>query len=234
MHKLRRCTRRMGRDRLDDDVQVDQTYVGRRCQTHGRGTSKALIVIAAERRGRTRMEHGTSLKETAMAGFFHRNCAPSSIVTTDSLQSYSQRTVAPRSHHRVNLRRLDIKSEDPLHQCHRVANLLKRWLLGTYHGSASRTHLAAHLDEYAFRFNRRKTRGVGRVAARQRRARADVRAFLHHQVRRPRHGAAHLSHHRRGPRRPLVGDEEPRPRTDRPVHDTGGTQFTIPVEHEDE
>ncbi|MGB5754292.1 MAG: transposase, partial [Thermoanaerobaculia bacterium] len=51
-------------------------------------------------------------------------------------------------------------------QCHRVANLLKRWLLGTYHGSASRKHLAAYLDEYAFRFNRRKTRGVGRIAAR--------------------------------------------------------------------
>ena len=166
MHKLRRCTRREGRDRLDDDVQVDETYVGSRCRTHGRGTSKALILIAAEGGGRTRLEHGASLKETDMAGFFLRNIAPSATVTTDSLQSYSQRAVAPRNHHRVNLKQLDVKIEDPLHQCHRVANLLKRWLLGTYHGSASHKHLAAYLDEYAFRFNRRKTRGVGRIAAR--------------------------------------------------------------------
>ena len=101
-----------------------------------------------------------------MAGFFRRNIASSASVTTDSLQSYSQRAVAPRRHHRVNLKQVDIQVQDPLNQCHRVANLLKRWLLGTYHGSASRKHLAAYLDEYAFRFNRRKTNGVGRIAAR--------------------------------------------------------------------
>ena len=53
------------------------------------------------------------------------------------------RSLVEVSHHRVNLRQLDTKNEDPLHQCHRVANLLKRWFLGTYHGSASRKHLAA-------------------------------------------------------------------------------------------
>ena len=96
-----------------------------------------------------------------------RQCGHQTSVTTDSLRSYSQRAVAPRNHHRVNLKQLeDVKIEDPLQQCHRVANLLKRWLLGTYHGSASRKHLAAYLDEDAFRFNRRKIRGVGRIAAR--------------------------------------------------------------------
>lgn len=50
--------------------------------------------------------------------------------------------------------------------CHTVAALLKRWWLGTYHGSISTQHLPAYLEDFTFRFNRRKTDGVGRVTAR--------------------------------------------------------------------
>lgn len=37
-----------------------------------------------------------------------------------------------------------------------VASLLKRWLLGTYQGAASKAHLQYYLDEFTFRFNRRE------------------------------------------------------------------------------
>jgi len=43
--------------------------------------------------------------------------------------------------------------------------LLKRWLLGTHAGAVRDKHLQAYLDEFAFRHNRRKTNGVGRIAA---------------------------------------------------------------------
>jgi hypothetical protein len=43
---------------------------------------------------------------------------------------------------------------------------LKRWLLGTHAGAVRPKHLQAYLDEFAFRHNRRKTNGVGRIAAR--------------------------------------------------------------------
>lgn len=166
MHKLRRCTKVGGRTLLDGEVQVDETYVGSRSRTRGRGTSKALILVAAERAGRVRVEHGGGFKEADMIDFISRNIGPSATIVSDSLLSYTKRAVGPRSHQRFNLKRLDIKTQDPLQQCHRVAALLKRWLLGTYHGGASRKHLPAYLDEFAFRFNRRKTRGVGRIAAR--------------------------------------------------------------------
>ena len=45
-------------------------------------------------------------------------------------------------------------------------SLLKRWLLGTHAGAVGPKHLQAYLDEFAFRHNRRKTNGVGRIAAR--------------------------------------------------------------------
>lgn len=44
---------------------------------------------------------------------------------------------------------------------HRVASLLRRWLLGTHQGSVSAEHLQAYLNEYTFRFNRRHSRRRG-------------------------------------------------------------------------
>jgi len=44
---------------------------------------------------------------------------------------------------------------------HRVASLLKRWLLGTHQGAVSSEHLDYYLDEFTFRFNRRSSRSRG-------------------------------------------------------------------------
>ena len=46
---------------------------------------------------------------------------------------------------------------------HRVASLLKRWLLGTHHGSVSAKHLDYYLDEFVFRFNRRTSKHRGQL-----------------------------------------------------------------------
>ena len=44
---------------------------------------------------------------------------------------------------------------------HRVASLLQRWLLGTHQGGVSPEHLDAYLNEFTFRFNRRRSRRRG-------------------------------------------------------------------------
>lgn len=49
----------------------------------------------------------------------------------------------------------------PMPGVHRVASLLKRWLLGTYQGGISNDHLPYYLDEYTFRFNRRASGSRG-------------------------------------------------------------------------
>ena len=46
---------------------------------------------------------------------------------------------------------------------HRVAALLKRWILGTHHGSISDRHLDYYLDEFTFRLNRRTSRHRGKL-----------------------------------------------------------------------
>jgi hypothetical protein len=43
-----------------------------------------------------------------------------------------------------------------------VFSLAKRWLLGTHHGAVQPKHLRRYLDEFVFRFNRRKANAVSR------------------------------------------------------------------------
>jgi len=62
---------------------------------------------------------------------------------------------------------------------HRVASLAKRWLLGTHQGSVDNAHLASYLNEFVFRFNRRRKRvGTHRAwSALQRTAPGGLRAW---------------------------------------------------------
>ena len=46
---------------------------------------------------------------------------------------------------------------------HRIASLAKRWLLSTHQGSVEEAHLQSYLDEFVFRFNRRRSRSRGLV-----------------------------------------------------------------------
>ena len=54
-----------------------------------------------------------------------------------------------------------------LPRVHRVASLLKRWLLGIHQGRVSPKHLDAYLEEFAFRFNRRSSPHRGQLFYRQ-------------------------------------------------------------------
>ena len=46
---------------------------------------------------------------------------------------------------------------------HRIASLVKRWLLGTHQGAVAYYYLPYYLDEFTFRFNRRKSRSRGKL-----------------------------------------------------------------------
>jgi len=82
-------------------------------------------------------------------------------VKTDGWTSYRTITKHGYLHEPTSIR----ASGDPAHVVmpgvHRIASLLKRWLLGTHQGAVRREHLDAYLDEYIFRFNRRTSRARG-------------------------------------------------------------------------
>ena len=53
-------------------------------------------------------------------------------------------------------------SGDPaMPRVHRVAALLDRWWLGIHHGAIDADHLDYYLDEFTFRFNRRRSQARG-------------------------------------------------------------------------
>jgi len=71
-----------------------------------------------------------------------------------------------RPHDAVVQTKAERRENDAVQGCHWTISLLKRWLIGTHAGAVRDKHLQGYLDEFAFRHNRRKTNGVGRIAAR--------------------------------------------------------------------
>lgn len=171
LHKLRRAMVRPDRDRLSGRVEVDETYVGgEESRTDGRGTErKALVVIAAEEDGRgigrIRMNRIPAATKRTLHKFIKLSIEPGSVVHTDGLLAYRGLELLGFEHERTVLQ--DETDKDAalrlLPRVHRVAGLLKRWLLGTHQGAVSREHLDYYLDEFTFRFNRRTSRSRGKL-----------------------------------------------------------------------
>ena len=53
------------------------------------------------------------------------------------------------------------EKEEILPNVHRIASLLKRWLLGTHQSYLNKNKLGYYLDEYVFRYNRRTSNSRG-------------------------------------------------------------------------
>jgi transposase-like protein len=169
LHKLRRAMVRPGRERLAGRVEVDETYVGALEQgVRGRGAlKKALIVVAAEEDGdgvgRIRLRRARDGSADTLQAFIDETIEPGSVVHTDAWLGY-ERLKAHGYRHRITF--LSDHAEPAtqlLPRVHLIASLLKRWLLGTHQGAVSPAHLDYYLDEFTFRFNRRRSRHPGKL-----------------------------------------------------------------------
>jgi len=172
MHKLRRAMVRPGRDRLHGRVEVDETFVGGEetgTAQRGRGAAtKALVAIAAEEDGRgigrVRMARIPSATRRCLHEFLQQAVEPGSVVHTDGLPAYAGMEAFGYAHDpTVLLGKGKDAATELLPRVHRLASLLKRWLLGTHQGAVSPEHLDYYLDEFAFRFNRRTSKSRGKL-----------------------------------------------------------------------
>ncbi len=168
LHRFRVAMVRPRRERLAGTVEVDETYVGgEEPGVQGRETqTKSIVVIAVEVRdprgfGRARLQRVGDVSAPSLIGFVQRVVQPASTVHTDGWPSY----FTLPDHGYTHTKTILSASGDPAHvsmpAVHRVASLLKRWLLGTHQGSVSPQHLDAYLNEFTFRFNRRTSRRRG-------------------------------------------------------------------------
>ena len=167
LHKLRCAMVRPGRDRLSGSVEVDETYVGgEKPGKRGRGAAgKALVLVAAEEDGagigRIRLRRVADASAESLQPSVQAMVEPGSLVKTDGWRSYSG--LRGRGYIHQVVRPAGEVGESPLPRVHRIAGLLKRWLLGTYQGAVRASHLDYYLDEYTFRFNRRTSRWRGKL-----------------------------------------------------------------------
>jgi transposase-like protein len=167
LHKLRRAMVRPGRDRLSGRVEVDETYVGGAEEgVIGRLThDKALVLVAAQeegtRIGRIRLRRVAELTKVAVRDFVVAAVEPGSVLRTDGLNVYQG--LEGYGHEPVVVKKQSVDASTVLPRVHRVASLLKRWLLGTHQGAVRAEHLDYYLDEFTFRFNRRRSHSRGKL-----------------------------------------------------------------------
>ena len=90
--------------------------------------------------------------------------APKSQVPTDNWDGYGG--LAAVGSDRQVVRASAVTGENLLPRANRVASLLQRWLLGTHQGAVAHSHLNYYLDEFVFRFNRRRSRSRGLLSYR--------------------------------------------------------------------
>lgn len=168
LHKLRRAMVRPGRDRLHGTVEVDETYVGGVDEwAAGRHVGdKSIVMMAVEVLapkgfGRVRLRCVPDASKASLMGFVRDVVEPGSTVRTDGLLAYRELP----NHGYVHIPKVILGSGSPAHvsmpAVHRIASLLKRWLLGTHQGAVNAKHLDYYLDEFTFRFNRRSSRARG-------------------------------------------------------------------------
>lgn len=166
LHKLRIAMVRPGRDKLSGTVEVDETLVGgSQSGKPGRGAAgKELVLVAVEQTekgmGRTRLKHITDASAETLERAMSDMVEPGSTVRTDGWSGYSKLKTKGYRHIVVPHQEI-ILGEDPTPLVHRIASLLKRWLLGTHQGGQQFSHLHYYLDEFTFRFNRRKSTSRG-------------------------------------------------------------------------
>jgi transposase-like protein len=168
LHRYRNAMVGPGRNRLCGDVEVNETMIGGvKPGKRGRGAQgKVLVAVAVEQTppkgfGRCRLKVIPNAQSPTLRSFLLDHVEPGSTLITDGLSSYHGAAGSDYAHNPTPVKGSGMKAHELLPGVHRVASLVKRWLLGTHQGSVGEDHLQAYLHEFTFRFNRRRSRARG-------------------------------------------------------------------------
>jgi hypothetical protein len=173
LHRFRRAMVRPEREKLQGLVEVDETYLAitdrqepAAVQGKRSSTAKVLVAVAVEIHqprgfGRIRLARIPDSSAASLEPFVKTVVQPGAVVRTDGSAAYRALDELGFDHES----RVQLGSITPPHVSlagvHRVAALLKRWILGTHHGALQPEHLDAYLEEFVFRFNRRSSKSRG-------------------------------------------------------------------------
>ena len=160
-HKIRKA---MGdRDSsylLGGTVDVDDSFFGgsREGGKRGRGTDKTAVVFGVSFDEKGRCEYlkakvVPAVDSDVLAEFAKENIKPGATIRSDGFRSYNK---LGSNGYRHESQAFDHKQNpEHLKWLHVIVSNAKAFILGTYHGLDSK-HLQSYLDEFAFRFGRRR------------------------------------------------------------------------------
>jgi transposase-like protein len=167
LHKLRRAMVRPERELLGGVVELDEVFIGNESRGRAGGVKdNCAAMIAVEsmpgrKLGRVRIEVAPTARSADLLTFADRVIAKGSLIKTDGATNLRKLSEMGYEHQFF----VGQDTAEPAHVnlpgVHVIGSLLKRWLTGTLHYAVSQEHLAYYLDEYTFRFNRRKSKSRG-------------------------------------------------------------------------
>lgn len=168
LRRIRAAMMKTSTDLLGGIVEVDEVFLGGvKPGKRGRGAAgKVLTLVAVEDKGkagfgRIRIAIIPNAKSETLIRAVKSMVEPKSTVRTDELSSYP--AITKHGYRHVAIERESAVGEDPTPLVHRVASLLKRWMLGTHQGGIQADRVGSYLDEFVFRFNRRTSRSRGKL-----------------------------------------------------------------------
>jgi transposase-like protein len=121
----------------------------------------AVEILQPKGFGRVRLRRIEAPTIEALIPFVRENVEPGTKVRTDGSPIYRPLVKEGFDHDPFVILGSQTPAHRPLPGVHRIASLLKRWLLGTHHGAVDPRHVDYYLDEFTFRFNRRTSRSRG-------------------------------------------------------------------------
>ena len=162
-----------GRGMLKGRVEVDECYVvGPEDRLAGRlNVEKAMVVVAAQEDGsgigRIRLRQIVDASAESLIPLARESVVAGSTVHTDGWLGYLPLKSSEYNHQVTYLKGNAKTAPELLPRVHLVTSHLRRPMMVTHQGAVSNKHLDYYLDEFTFRFNRRRPKSRGKLFFRQ-------------------------------------------------------------------
>lgn len=166
LHRIRLAMQTGTFDKLDGEVEVDETYIGGKARnmhkrdkarkgiTKGMG-GKTTVAGALQRGGAVRAAVIKDTKQPTLEAHVREHIAPGAAVFTDQLGSYKDLALMGYAHETIDHAERYVDGHVHTNGMENFWSLLKRGLNGTY-VSVEPFHLFRYLDERVFTFNLRE------------------------------------------------------------------------------
>ena len=159
-HRIRAAMTQIGAPPLKGTIEVDETYIGgkKRGGRPGKALDNTTMVLGAiARNGEVRLKVDRGADMRTLRRFIREHTVPGQkTIYTDERPGYLRAVGSDTKHEAVNHSAKEwVRGQVHTNTIEGVFSLFKRAIIGQYH-HVSRKHLDAYLDEFEFRFNRRK------------------------------------------------------------------------------